>query len=72
VLHARVLAEATAVMVVDHKGRIIHANTKLASLLGHTVPNLTKMELKALLPQPYCQMHGAWFKVCPDGSSHKA
>jgi hypothetical protein len=24
---------------------------------------LTRMELNALLPQPFCQIHGAWFKV---------
>ena len=50
-------------MVVDHKGHILHATTKLASLLGHSLGNLTKMELNSLLPQPICQMHGAWFKV---------
>lgn len=63
VIHAHVLTEATAVMVVDHKGRLVHATAKLSMLLGHPVANLTKMKLNALLPQPICQMHGACFKV---------
>jgi hypothetical protein len=63
IVHARVLTEASAVMVVDHKGRLLHATAKLATLLGQSVSNLSKMELNALLPQPICQMHGAWFKV---------
>lgn len=63
ILHARILTEATAVLVVDKKGRIQHATTKLASLLGYPVHKLCTMELNALLPQPTCQMHGAWFKV---------
>jgi hypothetical protein len=50
-------------MVVDHKGRLLHATAKLATLLGQSVSNLVKMELSTLLPQPICQMHGAWFKV---------
>lgn len=63
ILHVRVLTPPAAIMVVDHKGRILHATAKLSSLLGHQVANLVKMELNQLLPQPICQMHGAWFKV---------
>jgi hypothetical protein len=63
IMSARVLAEAAAVMVVDHKGRILHATAKLAQMLGVPVAKMTKMELSALLPQPVTQMHGAWFKV---------
>lgn len=65
ILHVHVLTEASAAMVLDHKGRILHATAKLSSLLGHPVANLSKMELNALLPQPICQMHTAWFKVRP-------
>jgi nitrogen-specific signal transduction histidine kinase len=54
ILHVSVLNPPTAVMVVDHKGRILHATAKLSSLLGHQVANLTKMELNQLLPQPIC------------------
>lgn len=73
ILHANILTESTAVMVLDHKGRVLHATAKLASLLGHPMSKLTKMELNNLLPQPICQMHGAWFKVsvaplCPTPS----
>lgn len=63
ILHAHIITEPTAVMVLDHKGRVLHATAKLASLLGHPMAKLTKMELNNLLPQPICQMHGAWFKV---------
>lgn len=62
-LQARVLSDAAAVMVLDHKGRIKYATSKLATMLGYSASSLTKMELNALLPQPYCQMHSAWFKV---------
>jgi hypothetical protein len=71
ILHVRVLSPPTAVMVVDHKGRILHATAKLSSLLGHPVLNLVKMELNQLLPQPICQMHGAWFKVGTPEDSNK-
>jgi hypothetical protein len=71
ILHVLVLNPPTAVMVVDHKGRILHATAKLSSLLGHPVLNLVKMELNQLLPQPICQMHGAWFKVgTPEDSNN--
>jgi hypothetical protein len=52
-------------MVVDHKGRILHATAKLAQMLGVPVARMSKMEMNALLPQPVTQMHGAWFKVMP-------
>jgi PAS domain-containing protein len=57
------LSEAGAVMVVDHKARLIYASDQLASMLGYSSSALAKMPLDLLLPQPYCQMHGAWFKV---------
>jgi nitrogen-specific signal transduction histidine kinase len=60
---ARMLSEEAAVMVLDHKGHLLFATDKLAALLGHPVSALVKMELSALLPQPYCQIHGTWFKV---------
>lgn len=70
ILHARVLTESEAVMVVDHKGRILFATDKLANLLGHPMAKLTKLELNNLIPQPICQMHGAWFKVRADYCSY--
>jgi hypothetical protein len=58
-----VLSESAATLVLDHKARVVYATDKLATMLGYPVASLLKMELGALLPQPYCQMHGAWFKV---------
>jgi hypothetical protein len=58
-----VLSESAATLVLDHKARVVYATDKLATMLGYPVASLLKMELGALLPQPYCQMHGTWFKV---------
>jgi hypothetical protein len=58
-----VLSESAATLVLDHKARMVYATDKLATMLGYPVASLLKMELGALLPQPYCQMHGTWFKV---------
>jgi PAS domain-containing protein len=58
-----VLLESAATLVLDHKGRLVYATDKLATMLGYPVASLLKMELGALLPQPTCQMHGTWFKV---------
>jgi PAS domain-containing protein len=62
-LQARLLTEAGAVMVVDHKARLVYASNQLANMLGYPPSALAKMPLDLLLPQPCCQMHGAWFKV---------
>lgn len=63
ILHAHVLTDSTAVMVLDHKGRIQHATAKLAGLLGYPVSKHRSLDFNTLLPQAVCQMHGAWFKV---------
>lgn len=69
ILHAHVLTDSTAVMVLDRKGRIQHATAKLAGLLGYPVSKLRSLDFNTLLPQPVCQMHGAWFKVGALGQS---
>lgn len=50
-------------MVVDHKARLVYTSDQLASMLGYPQSALAKMPLALLLPQPYSQMHDAWFKV---------
>lgn len=62
-LQARMLVESQATMALDYKGRLVYATDKLSTMLGYPAANLMKMELNALLPPPYCQMHGAWFRV---------
>ncbi|WIA34679.1 hypothetical protein OEZ86_012993 [Tetradesmus obliquus] len=61
-IQAAVLSESAATLVLDHKARVVYATDKLAAMLGYPVASLLKMELGALLPQPYCQMHETWFK----------
>lgn len=62
-LQATVLSDDAAVMALDRRGRITFATDRLAAMLGYPVSALVKMDLSALLPQPYAQLHGAWFKV---------
>jgi hypothetical protein len=38
-------------------------------MLGYPPSALAKMPLDLLLPQPYCQMHGACFKVSSRAST---
>ena len=49
---------------VDHKGRLLYANSSLASLLGYKLNVLRAKELAALLPPPYNVLHSKWLKVC--------
>ena len=62
-LQACVLSDSCAVMALDSRGHVAFATDKLAAMLGYPVSTLVKMDLSTLLPQPYCHMHGAWFKV---------
>jgi hypothetical protein len=55
-----VLSESAATLVLDHKARMVYATDKLATMLGYPVASLLKMELGALLPQPYCQLYKPW------------
>lgn len=50
-------------LVVDGKGRIVYANTPLATLLGYKLPLLRSKDLAALMPPPYDVLHGKWLKV---------
>jgi PAS domain-containing protein len=59
-LQAAVLSESAATLVLDHNARVVYATDKLATMLGYPVASLLKMELGALLPQPYCQLYKPW------------
>jgi hypothetical protein len=63
-LQARVLSEQAPAFVLSHHGQVLFATQKFADMLGYTTTALTKMDLSALLPQPFSSMHGAWFQVC--------
>ena len=63
VISVRCLAAALALMVVDHKGRIVHATTQLGVLLGYNITTLQEMTLAQVIPPPYSQLHASWTKV---------
>lgn len=52
-----------ALMVVGAQGRIAYATGRLAEMLGYTATQLASMDLAALLPQPYSQLHARFLKV---------
>lgn len=62
VLHC--LTEPSALLVTDAKGRIQFANTELGQIVGYRPQTLTEgMNLSALLPPPYAQLHTTFMKV---------
>ncbi|GBF92718.1 hypothetical protein Rsub_05087, partial [Raphidocelis subcapitata] len=62
VLNIKCLAPSGALMVVSHKGHIMYATSALASLLGFPAKQLTCMDLQALMPAPYSQLHAGFLK----------
>lgn len=65
----RRLAEATMMMVLDHKGHILYANSGLAKMLGHQLKILKTKDITAIMPQPYGLMHVKWLKVTTSNSA---
>lgn len=63
VLSIHCLTDAMALMVVDHKGRIVYATTELAQMLGYPMKTLTELGLANIIPAPYAQLHPAYMKV---------
>lgn len=60
----RCLTDSLSLMVTDAKGRISFANSQLAQLLGYNARTLTDgMNMAALLPPPYAQIHAGYMKV---------
>lgn len=57
-------------MVVNHKGRLVYATSALGALLGFPVKALVAMDLQAIIPPPYSQLHTGFLKVrgCGVGS----
>lgn len=61
----RCLSESVALLVTDAKGRIGFANSQLGAMLGYAPRTLTDgMNMSALLPPPYAQIHSGFMKVC--------
>jgi len=51
-------------MVLDHRGRIVYATAALGALLGFSSKQLATMDLQAIVPPPYAQLHTGFLKVC--------
>jgi PAS domain-containing protein len=60
---AQRLEETRMMLAVDHKGRLVYANTGLASLLGYKLAALKGRELTTLLPPPYSILHAKLIKA---------
>jgi PAS domain-containing protein len=50
-------------MVVNATGRVVHATSQLASMLGYPRAAMDGVELAALIPPPLSQMHAKFLKV---------
>lgn len=63
-------ADNLALLVADNKGRISFANSQLGQMVGYSPRVLTEgMNIAALLPPPYAQVHAGFMKVCVGGPS---
>ena len=62
-LYPQRLVPAGALMVISHKGKIAYATNALGTMLGIPTKQLMAMDLQAILPAPYSQLHGSFLKV---------
>jgi hypothetical protein len=65
VMVVRRTSDTAPLMVTDQKGKIMHATSDLAKLLGYGKKQLCSMELTDLLPPPFAQLHKPWVQVSP-------
>jgi transcriptional regulator with PAS, ATPase and Fis domain len=63
IMVVRIMVDDQALMVVDQKGKIVHATKELGSLLGYNTRDLIKMDLTSLMPAPISHLHTGWIKV---------
>lgn len=66
------LAETAAMAAFDAKGRVIYANTPLASMLGYQLRALRDKDISQLLPPPYGTLHLRWIKVASGAAAQGA
>lgn len=57
------LEETRLMLAADHKGRLVYANTCVASMLGYKLAALKARDFSSLLPPPYSVMHTKFIKV---------
>lgn len=55
--------ETVPMMLVNNRGHICYANAQLSAMLKYPRKTLTKMDLQAIIPAPYAQLHKGWMKV---------
>ena len=60
-------SDAVPLLVTEQRGRVVHATSDLAKLLGYSKKQLCSMELPELLPPPFSQLHKTWVQVGPGG-----
>jgi hypothetical protein len=58
-------SDAVPLLVTEQRGRVVHATSDLAKLLGYSKKQLCAMELPELLPPPFAQLHKTWIQVGP-------
>ena len=59
----RCLIDDQALMVVDQKGKIVHATKELGGLLGYKPRDMISMDATSLMPSPISHLHTGWMKV---------
>jgi hypothetical protein len=57
------LVPSGALMVVNHKGRIVYATSPLGNMLGFPPKQLAAMDLQAIIPPPYAYLCGNFLKA---------
>jgi len=56
-------AATEALVVFDHRGAIMFANTPFASMLAYEVSSLTGRDISSFMEEPFARLHRSWLKV---------
>ncbi|KAI8474715.1 MAG: hypothetical protein J3K34DRAFT_518018 [Monoraphidium minutum] len=62
VLNISCVVPSGALMVVSHRGRIVYTTGALGAMLGIPAKQLATMDLQAIVPPPFSQLHANYFK----------
>ena len=57
------LAATEALVVFDHKGVVMFANTPFASMLGYDVSSLMGRDISGFMEEPFSRLHKSWLKA---------
>eukprot|EP00877_Chromochloris_zofingiensis_P009836 jgi/Chrzof1/5105/Cz15g11180.t1 len=64
-------ATSNLLMVLDQRGKLTYATSQLADAVGYPVKTLSRMDVKAIVPSPYTQLHDIWMKVMLSSESER-